>query len=338
MKRITLSLFVLGASLTATAQDAKVILKKNQLDSISEERLNEAALVYPRLRQLTISHQQGFKGGISSKDQTGPLYDGRFQSARTTIQMNVPLVESKMGALIANIGAIHQFSSLSEVTNRNPAKVVGESNQYIPMVSLGLSLARKDTLFNRPFTYSATVSGIFDPAFTKSRITVSGVLMTPLIKTATTTLMGGVVVSIDPSSPIPAFLLLSYSRRFQASKMNLMIDLPHRLALRKGMSPRTSLTLQSELAGNNSFFEYNSSSLPQKLTFSTLEIKSGLLYEYRFTKKMVFSLSAGALTTATSKIYAESLKPDDYLIKNKNATVPYAQFGISFLPFWRPFK
>lgn len=338
MNKFPLALFLITASFSAVAQDIKPTLKEKQLDSIKEERLDQAALLYPRLRQLNIVHQHGLKGNISAQDQTGPLYDGKFQSARTTIQFNLPLVESKLGSVIANVGAIHQFSSLSEVSSHNPSKSVDDLTQYTPMVSLGLTLARRDSIFNRPFTYSATVSGIFNPSFTRSRITVQGIIMTPLIQNANTTLMGGMVVSIDPSSPIPAFLLLSYSRRFPESKMNFMIDLPARIALRKATSARSSLTVQSELGGSNSFFEYESLALPKKLTFSTLEIKTGLLYEYRFAKKMVFSLSAGALSTATSKVFGESVKSDDYIVKNKFGTVPFAQFGISFLPFWRPFK
>lgn len=54
-------------------------------------------------------------------------------------------------------------------------------------------------------------------------------------------------------------------------------------------------------------------------------------------KKMVFSLSTGALSTATSKIFEQGEKPKNAIVDNKQGTVPYAQVGVSFLPFWRPF-
>jgi len=323
------------ATLSVKAQETT---QSNTIDSIKEARIDEAALLYPQIRQFTITHQMGMPANINAKFRGEGLFKGKLQSARTNINLNIPLLELKNSGVVGSIGVIHQFYGLTDVVNQRPGYVVNDSNSYIPMLSLGMTYSRRDTIFGRSVNFTASVKALVDPAFNRRQFSFTGLITVPLIQKQYTRLSLGAVISIDPSSPVPGFLFVNYFHKFKALDLDLMADLPFRIALRKPLK-KASITAFGELGGSNSFFEFNANnSFPQDLTFSTFEIKSGLLFEYRMTKKVVFSLSGGALTTATSRIIEKGEKPKNYLINNKVGTVPFAQVGISILPFWRPFK
>ncbi|RZJ79991.1 MAG: hypothetical protein EOO20_26375 [Chryseobacterium sp.] len=333
-----LTILLLSVASIAIAQQNYSKLNKQQIDSIKNDAIDQAALLYPRIRQFSITHMQGFEGKINSKFQGKPLFDGRAQLGRTNINMSLPILDTKNNSFLGSLGVVHQFTKISNVINYDPQRNVTETENYIPMLALGAAFVHRDTIFNHAVTFTGSVSGLFNPSFSSKQITFTGLITVPIIQRQYTRLTAGIVVNIDPSSPIPAFLMVSYFHKFKSSDIDLMIDAPYRIALRKSIKSRTSLTLQTEVGGNNSFFDFKSASLPSNLTYSTLELKSGLLFEYRVSKKMIFSLSGGALTTATSKIFEQGEKSSNAFVKNQQGTVPYAQVGISLLPFWRPFK
>lgn len=305
-------------------------------DSIKVVMLENAALIYPRIRQFSITHQEQATGNISSKLFGNDLFTGKYRVAKTTISMNIPILERQNRSLSTSLGVIHNYFYLNEIENKNSLHEVVNINKYIPMASVGVNYMQRDTIWNTPITFSAIVGGIVNPSFTRSQFTFTGLISVPLLKSPNSRLNGGLVIVADPSSPVPAFLFINYFHKFRAIDLDLMADIPYRVAVRKQTSKKSSISFSNELAGGNSFFEYQNSSpiFPQKMILSTFEIKSGFLYEYRVTQKAVLSFGIGINFTANSKTRESYSSPDDYFVKNKNAPVPYFQFGFSLLPFW----
>lgn len=339
MRKIGVLFIFLVASGHLWAQQDADRTKKMQMDSVKEARTDQAALMYARLRQFSITHQENMTGNISAKLYGRDFFKGRFRSSRTTINLNVPIVERSKDLLVGSIGVVHQFFYLSELEPYDPQYPVSRTDTYIPMVSLGMSYTHRDSIFGKPFSITASVNGLFDPPMERRQITFTGVVAFPIIHKENTNLVAGMVFSVDPSSPAPVIPFVSYYHRFKSMNTELMIDLPYRFAVRKPMK-RASLTAFSEMSGSNSFFEFQDANptLPAKMTYSLLELKSGMLFEYRVTRKLVFSLSGGITSTLKSRILEQGAGPNDYFIKNTNQTVPYAQVGLSLLPFWKPFS
>src|SRR6218665_541684 len=73
--------------------DSPAKRSKQATDSVKEFYADQAALIYPRLRQLTITHQENAVGDISSKLYGQDFFKGRFRSSRTTINFNLPVVD-----------------------------------------------------------------------------------------------------------------------------------------------------------------------------------------------------------------------------------------------------
>lgn len=322
-------LLSLSATLAGKAQSVA--------DSIKEVHILNAALLNPRIRQFSITHEEQATGNIHSKLYGQNYFQGRFRMSRTTIRMHVPIMDRKKDNLTFALGVAHQFFYLDDVDNLKEAGQVAPINTYIPMITNTLTYIHRDKLFGRDFNFVGSLGGVFNPSYTMSQFTFTGVITTPLIRNANTSLVGGVVIMVDPSSPAPAFLMLNYYHHFSRSNVDLIVDLPNRINVRKPIGNKFSVALNSDLVGSNSFFEFkhDDPTIPQKITFSSLEIKSGLQLEYRFTKRTIFTINTGVNNTLKSRILENNAKPDNYFISNKNSAVPYVQVGLSIMPFWK---
>lgn len=297
----------------------------------------QAALLYPRIRQFSITHEEQATGNIHSKLYGSPFFDGKFRMSRTTINMSMPIFQHEKSSLITSLGVVHQFFYLSDATSYQADHQVENINTYIPMISQSLTYIQRATIFNKQISFTGSLNGLFTPSYSKTQFTFTGVVAVPLIQRENTSLITGAVVMIDPSALAPAFLFVNYHHKFQNTGMDLVVDLPSRAALRKSVTDRFSLSLATDMVGSNSFFEFENPNptLPEKMTFSSLELKSGLLAEYRITNKAILSVSGGINSTLRSRILENNAKADDYFINNKHQAVPYVQVGLSLLPFWK---
>lgn len=338
MRKFGVLVLLLMLFATANAQQESATKREIQEDSIKEARTDMAALMYPRLRQFTITHQENATGDIKSKLHGDDFFKGRFRSSRTTINFNLPIIEKPKNMLIGSLGVVHQFFYLNDVENENPSYTASNTDTYVPMLNLGLSYTHRDSLFNIPYSITIGANALFDPPMERYQFTYLGLVTVPIIRRAGTSLIVGMAINIDPSSPAPAIPFISYLHHFGSANMDLMIDLPYRFALRKPVN-KVSFTFLTELAGSNSFFKFENAdpTLPSKMTYSVLELKSGLLFEYKVTRKLIFSLSGGVTSTIKSRILEQGVSPNDYIIDNTIQPVPYGQVGLSMLPFWRPF-
>ena len=338
MRKSSLTILLVLFCFGIRAQELPVAEQERLADSIRKAAAEQAALLYPRIRQFSITHEENGVGKIRSKVNGNNVFEGNFRSSRTRINMNMPVLQRRNNTLVASLGVIHQFYELSDITNFDSNNPVYDHSTYMPMLSTAITYIRTDSLFGKPVTITASAGSIFNPSMSRSQFTFTGIVTVPFIRTENTRLSGGAAILLDPASPVPFFLMINYYHKFRKWDMDLTVDLPSRIALRKELTPKASLTFFNELAGNNSFFEFDKavSLLPtDKLTLSSLEIKSGLMAEYRLTKKVIISMSGGVNNMVNSRIRENNSKPKDYFIDNKHKPVPFVQVGLSILPFWK---
>ena len=307
-------------------------------DSVKTLMIEQAALMYPMMRQFSITHEENGVGEIRSKLNGNDFSKSDFRSTVTKINFNIPIFKRGNNGVSMSIGGIHREYEVSNVRNYNAQNSVFDSDLSVPMLSAGLSYMRNAILFGKNVTFTGVASGIFTPSFDQSQFTFTGLALVPFIQRPYTRLSVGAVLLLNPASPVPIFFMATYYHKFKACDLDLMIDMPYRIALRKQMGRRTSLSFVSELGGTNSFFEFNhpmQAADDQKLILSSLDIKTGLLAEYRLTRKAVLSLNAGANYIVNDRIRKNNDKPKDYFFENMHKPVPFVQVGLSLLPFWK---
>lgn len=326
---------LLVLALQASAQQPSAEKMKRMMDSIKSVYIDMAALRNPALRQASISYETFGSGRITSKLRDQPFIQGRLQTSRITTHFNVPIMHIKRNIIAATVTARKQTTDLYDVENYNPDLQIAETKFDKSTISLMLSGTRLDTLFHRPAVLSATFSAVADPESWQHRFVFTGLMALTLKQTKQTSVTAGLLVLLDPSAPLPLIPFVSYYHKFDGERGELFLD-PSRLSFRKQLAQRHFLWVSNNIGSNLMMFDVKKELIPRESVYTTLELKSGLTYEYQFTRKTVLTVSGGALSTLTSKMLKQNENSDPF-IKSTHRIVPYAQVSISCLPFWKGF-
>jgi hypothetical protein len=338
MKHIPLLLTTLLSTMlsAAFAQTASDIAVKRMRDSMKFEAISEYAKSYPQLRQGFLTTDIIGQGNVKAQLNGKDLYEGKMNITRIRSSFNIPFAQWGKNAITGSIAYQQARYETNEIKSYDPQFNV--TNQTVTKTRVGFSAiyTRSDSLFNHPINYSGSVTGITDELSSIKRVNYMGSITVPLKRNQYSSLTIGMVVILDPSAVSPVIPIISYWHKYKDANLELFVDLPSRIALRKQLSKKSWVSVGSELGSNLFFFDLNQPSLPQNAIYTSVELRSGATFEYLLTKKLILGVNGGMLTTASSRLFDHNDKPTDYFANTRNASVPYISFSISFLPFLKP--
>lgn len=306
---------------------------KRMIDSLKMEGLSTFAMRYPQLRQGFFATDLIGKGHVKSEFKGKDLYEGEMSITRIRSNFSVPISQWGRNAVIGTIGYQQQQFRTTNITSFNPQFSNADIAITKRTVSLSASFTRSDSIFNKQVFYSAGIAGVTDEASSIKRLNYLATVTVPLKRNATSALTVGLVVIIDPSSVAPVVPIVSYWHKFKTQDLELFVDMPSRVALRKQLSKKAWTSIGTELGGGLLFFDLDQPSLPRNNIYTSLEFRSGATFEYLLTKKLIFGVNGGVFTSAASRMFEKNDKPNDYFFKAKTGSVPYISFSVSFLPF-----
>jgi len=324
-----------SCTITVFGQSVQEEQIKHIQDSIKAQYLDQLAWRNPLIRQAGVTTDVFAAGEIKSDLNGKPFFEGKYTTVRTNAFFNAPIWHSGKNRIAAGLVVSHQMMKLDNITNFNTSLPVEKTTTQNTLLGGSLTFARIDSLFKRPVMYSATASALIDPVSGQQRITGAGLASITLHKTEKATFSVGLIGLVDPSLPIPVIPFISYSHRFKPG-LDFSLD-PSGIALRKEFNSRNALSLSNSIGGNLTLFKRDIVNLPIEHAYSTLEMKSGLVYEHLINKKIALTLNGGVRSTFTSKVL-EGQSNKDPFIKNTQSPVPYIRLGVSFLPFWKGFS
>jgi hypothetical protein len=335
MKHITLLLTTILSTMLSTtfAQTAGEIAAKQKTDSLRLAGLSEYATRYPVLRQGAFATDIIGKGNIKAELNGKDLYEGKVKATRIRSFFNVPIAQWGRNAINGTISYQQTNFKTDEIKSYDPQFSSMDRSLTKSTIGFTASFSRTDSIFHHEVRYSAGISGLTDEASSIKRINYIGSVSVPVLRTQHSSLSLGVVALIDPSALSPVIPIISYWHKFKTPDLDLYVDLPQRIVLRKQLSKKSWVFVGSELGGNFFFFDFNQPSLPRNSIYSTVDLKTEGTFEYLLTKKLVIGVSGGLFTTAQSRLYADDVKSSDYFFKSQNGSVPYISLSLSFLPF-----
>lgn len=320
------------------AQNTLKELSSKTADSLKMVYLSNAAMKYPLLRQGFLSAEILGRGNVDAELNGKSLYKGKSQISRIRSVFNIPIVQLGKNTISTTLSYLQQRVDVKNVQSFNHNIPSADFNYNKSTIGVTASFTRLDSIFNRPVAYSISASGLTDELSRIRRFNYVGLVSINLKRTATTSYSIGALLIVDPSSPSPFLPIFSYWHKFNSSDLELFVDIPSRIMLRKQFSERTWVSFGTELSGNLAFFDFDKALLPRDFTHSSIELKTGSSFEYLISKKIILGLNGGLMTTSSSRFFRKEDRPDDYFMKNKNEAIPYVNFSISFLPFLRPLK
>lgn len=328
---IKLTLLILTLCVTklhAQVPDKAQIQKMK--DSITMVYLTEIAKRQPMLRQGSLTTDFMAKGNLkSSLPNDNKVYDGKLGVSRTKATFNVPI--SKWNKSSFNAGITYVRQSLTLGANSLEQNAIANEGT-LSTLGLAASYSLADSLLGNPVFYSATVSALTNELTSIQRLSYMGSIIVSIKRTPTTMTNVGVIMMVTPNivMPIPFF---GYWHKFNQSNLELNVEIPSNVTLRRPFSNRFWATFGTAIDGNPAFVQHQSATHSLALLYETTELRTSFALEYMVGKKLVLGVRSGIINTINNRLMQKNADRSDYLVKNKMGTVPFFNVSVSLLPF-----
>lgn len=335
MKLMKIKLLVLSllGSYCAMAQNMISMTSVHPTADTAGASKQELAIRYPALRQFNVVVNSYGYGNFDAKIDDQHFASGKIKTLRTSAFFNTPAVKWGRNSLSATIFYTYTSITLKDNINVLPQPKVGPLTSDKNTFDLALNYSRSDSIFHHPIVYSLIANAISDDLGGIRRFNFNGSFSLPLIRNSNTSLSVGALVLIDPSAPSPVLPVISYYHRFRPSELELIVDLPTGINLKKQVVKNAWVSVGSNQNSYSTFYDGHEGVLNGKVSYNTIEIRSGLLFEYLFAKKLVVGLGGGINNTVTSRLFRDGEDYKSASVISENKPVPYVNVSLSLLSF-----
>lgn len=327
--KLTLLLLTFYVTKSSAQHPNKDMLQKMK-DSITMVYLTEIAKRQPLLRQASLTTDFISKGNFKSLlADDSRVYNGKLGISRTKAVFNVPI--SKWGKNSFNAGITYVKQNLSLDANSLEQNAVANKGT-LSTLGLVASYSLADSLMGSPVFYSASVTALTNELTSIQRLSYMGSVIISVKRTPSTMTNIGLIMMVTPNTmmPIPYF---GYWHKFSQSNLELNVEFPSNITLRKPFSNRFWATFGTAIDGSPAFIQHQSATHSLALLYETTELRTSLGLEHMVGKKLVLGARSGVINTVNNRLMRKDADRSDYLIKNKMGIAPFFNFSISLLPF-----
>jgi len=325
MNKNIIVIALLLTSAFANAQQTTDSLKQKATTSIKEK--------FPRARALNFEYGQSISRDFDSEIFGQDFQEGEIKAQRTfSASANIPIYKTRKWSLTGSLN--YQFNEL-EFDNIEATDVtVFEQNGIVNFhnFSTALSSTYFSSLFKKPVIYNASliVDGN-DNSFERIKGLVG--LSFILKRTERTTITLGAIVFVDPTAQLPFFPTFSYNHRLKNSKWEVDFILPQRLLLRRPFGENGRFSIGSSFGSTGFYVNVDNPNFAETFEYSQLEIKSGIIYEYRFSDYLIGKFQGGLQNFISNRLTEKAQPTQDFIYKNNQDATGYFHVGISIDPF-----
>ncbi|WP_275315591.1 hypothetical protein [Tenacibaculum bernardetii] len=324
--KIVITLFFITS--IVNAQEKNESFQKETAISVKEK--------FPSARLFNFEYGQSLSRDFNSELLGVDFNDAKIKSQQTfKASANIPLHRSKNRKWAVTGSLNYQLNSFEFEDINEANEPIFEQNGTVNFhnFSTAISSTYFSSLFKKPVIYNASL--IVDGnekglERIKSLVGLSFILK----RTQRTTMTLGAIVFVDPTSQIPFFPTFSYNHKFKNSKWELDFILPQRLLFRRFVGENGRFSIGSTFGGNGFYVNIeNNPAYTETFEYSQLEIKSGVMYEYRFNNFLIGTFQGGLQNFISNQLTEKGVSSKDYIYKNTQDATGYFNVGISIDPF-----
>ena len=325
MSKITYTaLFILGVY-NANAQQKSDTLQKRTALEVKEK--------FPRARILNIEYGQSL-----SRDFDSELLEQKFQEGKIKAQQeisvsaNIPIYRTRKWSLTGSANYQYNQFEFENIDQTTPTIFEQNGKEEFHNLSGALSSTYFSTLFKIPVIYNASI--IVD-GNEKDAERLKGMLGLSLIikRTERTTMTLGAIAFIDPTSQIPFFPTFSVNHKFKNSPWEVDFILPQRLLFRRFVGENGRFSIGSTFGATGFYVNVDSPNFANVYQYSQLEVKSGVMYEHRFSDYLIGTFQGGFQNFISNRLTQKGEFNKDFIYKNTQNGTGYFKVGISVDPF-----
>lgn len=313
--------------------------EKEEDQKLKENTRKAVTNRFPSARLFDVQYQHYLPTDFDSELFDAPSEEGEIKNHyRFSASANLPIIMKPKWNITTSLRYRYEAFEVNDVANRvdNSIPLYDEKYNY-HYLSGALSFTYFSKLFNKPFIYNASL--IVDGT-EKDAERIKGFFGATVIlkKTERTTIGLGLIVLVDPTSPVPATPTFMWEHRFKDSPWTMDFILPQRLMFKRDLFKDGRLSLGSELNTNGFYTYVNQSGFAKVYDYRTIEINSGLKYEHSFSPSIIGSFRAGLATVFNSRVSERGENTNDYIYSNNQDGTGYFSLGFSFNPSFKKKK
>lgn len=333
---IKIQAFLIGLMLWSCSIHAQNMVSTSSLhpeaDTIGISK-KELAIRYSDLRQFNIAVNSFGYSDFNAKIDDNNFASGKIKTERISSFFNTPAIKWKGNSLSATVNYTYTSLQLKDITNELPDAQLAALTTDKSTTDLALNFSRSDKVFNHPIIYSLVARGISDGLNSVRRFNFNGSFSLPIKRTENTSFSVGLLVLVDPSAPIPVQPIVSYYHKFASPGIELIADLPNGINVKKEVAKNAWFMIGSNQQSYSTFYNQHNAFLDGKVSYNTIELKSGAAFEYLFAKNIMLSVGGGINSYLSSKVFKDGENYGNASIASKNKSVPYANVSLSLLSF-----
>jgi hypothetical protein len=309
-----------------------------ETDSLKQKAQTAIADKFPFTRVLDVRYVQYLPQDFDSELLDDDYISGRIKNrGKMNFFANIPVVMKKKWNITATANYKYEFFELEQIKDFEgvPAAVYNKKYDF-HYLSAALSFTGFTSLFKKPFIYNA--SFIVDGTERKAQRIKGFVGGSIVLKAnAKTKMTLGLIVLIDPTSPVPAAPVFTLDHKFNSGWM-LDIILPQRFLLKHNVYENGRISFGTELVTDGFYFQSSQISPGNVLDYRQLELRSGVTYEYWFGDGLIGTFKTGLSNVFNSRISQRGESTNDYLVATKQDGTGYFSLGFSYNPFGKKKK
>jgi len=306
-----------------------------QVDSDSIKRKTAKAITtrFPSTRFLDFQYEQ-----FSGSDYTSKLYDlpyekGSVQSQkRFKAAINLPIIKKEKWTLSGSARYKFEGFDFENVENfpTNALPITHTETENFHFFSTGLNFTYFSQLFGKTFVYNASVTAEgSNGGYERINGTIIGSFL--LKKTERTTMTAGLLLNSSNTSFSPILPTFTYEHRFRNSQWTLDLILPKYVYMRRPLLDKGRISIGTSFDGESFYVYPHQSGYKEVYQFNRNEIKSGFIYEYMLSKKIITTFRAGLNTTLEGNYRLRGATNE--IMTLKQDMNGYFNVGISYNPF-----
>ncbi|MFL9836884.1 hypothetical protein ABS768_05195 [Flavobacterium sp. ST-75] len=303
-------------------------------DEIKKGFQRELADRFPSFRIIDLQYQQYLPSDFNSELYKQDYQEGTLQNhSRLKLAVNLPVIRKPKWNITTSLNYTYESLTVNNLTNTGTYNgPVDNNTSDFHYLAGALSFTYFSKMFNKPFIYNASV---FVDGSEQSAERVKGFVGGTIVlkRNARTTISTGLLVFIDPASPVPVAPVFTLEHKFENSQWVFDCFLPNRLLFRHPLFKNCRILLGSELTSNGFYYYPNRSGFAQVYDYRQLEVKTGFTYETILNHQFIAYFKGGLSNVFNSRFTERGKVTSKYILSTQQNATGYFNVGISFNPF-----
>ncbi|RZJ65914.1 MAG: hypothetical protein EOO50_11645 [Flavobacterium sp.] len=287
---------------------------------------------FPRTRMIDVQYRRYLPADFDSELDGNDYVKGRLVNhEKFSAAFNYLLIGRPRWNISATLNYRYESFDVEDVELLSADQGPFDENNGYHYLGATINAMYYGSLWKKPLVYLANVTV---DGSDKNMERVKGFVGATLIlkRTERTSIGVGIMVFIDPTSPVPLAPVFTVEHKFKDSPWSLDFILPQRALLKRPVFTNGRFSIGTELSGDGFYMYANNPNYANVYDFRTLELRSGITYEHYFGHGIVGYAKTGLSNMFNMRVSERGESTNDYVLSaNRNAT-GYLSCGVSFSP------